>query len=263
MATPIKVGTRIVECSAVLFDKDGTLTDGFTYWKGVAEARLRALSDILSLPARITEACRKTLGITPDGRFDPQGPFILTSQKEEMIVIATALYQHGFRWDEAVAKVEDSYRIAESRLDITGISKAIPGARKALEGLLNSGVHTGVVTTDTSGRARRMLAAAGLEDVIETIVGVDNVPLGKPHPDSIFRACDELGVEPSQVVYVGDTPTDMRTGLNAGVMLKIGVLTGAGSRETLEPLADVVLASVAEIEIAGIMNRPGSACPRL
>lgn len=261
MPAPIKFGTEIVECSAVLFDKDGTLTDGFTYWRGVAEARLRAVSSTLSLPPHVAEACRETLGITSDGRFDPQGPFILTSQKEEIIVIATALYQHGFRWDEAVAKVEAAYRIAESDLNIADISKAIPGARRTLEGLLRCGIHTGVVTTDTSGRARRMLTAAGLEDAIETIVGVDNVPLGKPHPDSILRACDELGVEPSQVVYVGDTPTDMRTGRNAGVMFKVGVLTGAGSRETLEPLADVVLASVAEIETAQIMELPGPARP--
>jgi phosphoglycolate phosphatase len=49
---------------------------------------------------------------------------------------------------------------------------------------------------------------------------------------------------------VGDSPADLRMGRAAGVARTIAVLTGVGDVETLEPLADVVLPSIAELATA-------------
>lgn len=49
---------------------------------------------------------------------------------------------------------------------------------------------------------------------------------------------------------VGDARKDLDTGRNAGVGLKIAVLTGAADREALAPHADLVLNSVAELPAA-------------
>ncbi|MED4214344.1 HAD family hydrolase, partial [Priestia megaterium] len=45
---------------------------------------------------------------------------------------------------------------------------------------------------------------------------------------------------------VGGTPTDLYLARNGGDCYAIGVLSGTGDRQTLEPLADLVLDSVGE-----------------
>jgi phosphoglycolate phosphatase len=40
---------------------------------------------------------------------------------------------------------------------------------------------------------------------------------GKPNPIGLFRACEELGVEPAHCIYVGDHPRDIEASRNAGM----------------------------------------------
>ena len=55
------------------------------------------------------------------------------------------------------------------------------------------------------------------------------------------------GVPPARTAVVGDSPADLRMARSAGAGRAIGVLTGVGDRPTLEPLADLVLGSIAEL----------------
>ena len=55
----------------------------------------------------------------------------------------------------------------------------------------------------------------------------------KPAPDGAFAICQELGIKQEECLYLGDTNTDMETGLNAG-MDTVGVLWGFRDREELE-----------------------------
>ena len=55
----------------------------------------------------------------------------------------------------------------------------------------------------------------------------------KPAPDGAFAICRELGIKQEECLYLGDTNTDMETGLNAG-MDTVGVLWGYRDREELE-----------------------------
>ena len=60
--------------------------------------------------------------------------------------------------------------------------------------------------------------------------------------------CAACGLEPSEVIVVGDTPADLMMARNAGCAQAIAVLTGAMPARLFEPLADAVLASVQELE---------------
>ena len=52
---------------------------------------------------------------------------------------------------------------------------------------------------------------------------------------------------PARTAVVGDAPADLRMARAAGAGLVVGVLTGVGGRADLEPLADVVVDSVAAL----------------
>ncbi|MEG1901066.1 MAG: HAD family hydrolase [Clostridium sp.] len=54
----------------------------------------------------------------------------------------------------------------------------------------------------------------------------------KPAPDGAWLICRELGIEPKDCLYLGDTNTDMKTGMAAG-MDTVGVTWGFREREEL------------------------------
>ena len=57
--------------------------------------------------------------------------------------------------------------------------------------------------------------------------------------------CENLKVEPSDTIMVGDTPADTLMGQQANVGLTVGVLSGVGTHEDLSD-ADVVVQDVRE-----------------
>ena len=60
--------------------------------------------------------------------------------------------------------------------------------------------------------------------------------------------CAATGLEPGEIVVVGDTAADLQMARAAGAGVAIAVLTGATPRDLLDALADHVLESVMQIE---------------
>ena len=56
------------------------------------------------------------------------------------------------------------------------------------------------------------------------------------------------GLDAREVMVVGDTPHDMEMARAAGVGCRVAVLSGAGTRMVLEPLADHVLGSIEALD---------------
>lgn len=55
----------------------------------------------------------------------------------------------------------------------------------------------------------------------------------KPSPDGVFRILGQLGLEVEDLLYLGDTATDMKTGKSAGAFT-VGALWGFRDRAELE-----------------------------
>jgi len=69
----------------------------------------------------------------------------------------------------------------------------------------------------------------------------------KPSPDGALYVADILGLKPEEVIYIGDTSTDMKTGKNAG-MYTVGVLWGFRDRdELMNNNADAIISHPHEI----------------
>jgi phosphoglycolate phosphatase len=78
--------------------------------------------------------------------------------------------------------------------------------------------------------------------------GDDALP-PKPDPAGLHWLAGELGTVASRLLVVGDSANDMLAGRNAGVAGCIGILSGAGTRASLEQLADVVVDHVDALRI--------------
>ncbi len=118
-----------------------------------------------------------------------------------------------------------------------------PGVREALAGLDRPSRSLGIAT----GKSRRGLVESlerhDLKHHFATFQTSDGNP-GKPDPEMIYRAMDEVGVEAGETVMVGDTVFDMEMAGNAGVEA-LGVswgyhdpkeLTAAGAAHILDEL---------------------------
>ena len=85
---------------------------------------------------------------------------------------------------------------------------------------------------------KRKIAAANLVQSIfsvefDYISALDDGIFRKPDPDMLNIVMEKLGVLKSEVLYFGDTNTDMKTGKNAAVDT-VGVTWGFRGREELE-----------------------------
>ncbi len=71
-------------------------------------------------------------------------------------------------------------------------------------------------------------------EIIDVSIASDEVGAGRPAPFMIQRAMGLLGIESaSQVVKIGDTPSDLEAGKRAGCLLCLGVTNGTHSKADL------------------------------
>jgi phosphoglycolate phosphatase len=193
---------------AAVFDLDGTLLDTL----GDLTDAVNATMDFYGYPRRTVAEVRSFVGngverlialSLPDG-FD-------TPDFEEI----TAYYR--------------AYYAAHSEVK-TG---PYPGVIDLIDRLETAGIRTAVVSNKPNGATVKLCAKyfPGIG-----VVGGERESEGvrrKPWPDMVFRAVEEMGLTPSDCVYIGDSEVDVLTAKNAG-MDCITVLWGFRDREDLE-----------------------------
>jgi len=208
VGSPDRAGIR-----GVIFDWAGTIVDFGCM------APVRALGEIFS---------RRGVTLTlPEAR----GPMGL--EKKQHIRQLLADPSIAKRWKDATGRmagerdVEDLYGDLEPALVETAPRCSAPttGAVPLLAALRERGIAVG----STTGYSRAVMdavvpAAARCGVAPDCVVCPSDVPAGRPLPWMCYQNAMRLGVYPMhQVVKVGDTPTDIAEGLNAGAW-SVGLL---------------------------------------
>ncbi len=112
--------------------------------------------------------------------------------------------------------------------------QAFPGMLELLRRLDEEGRRLGVVSAKRVDIVQLAFDALGFGDLMDVVVGSDEAPRGKPHPDQILLALERLGADPDGTAYVGDAPFDIAAAKAAGVHA-IGVTWGGiHTRERME-----------------------------
>ena len=107
------------------------------------------------------------------------------------------------------------------------------GIRELLASLKEMGVHVAVLSNKPHDQAIVNIETFFGKGYFDVVRGEQAGTPKKPAPDGAFAICRELGIKQEECLYLGDTNTDMETGLNAG-MDTVGVLWGFRDREELE-----------------------------
>jgi phosphoglycolate phosphatase-like HAD superfamily hydrolase len=218
---------------AILFDVDGTIADsgqlGFDATQVVLENNQYD---------RITyeEYCNGCIYITPDRLARHVG---LTPEKDGPIFCEVG---------QRLGQEFDNFYI-----DLVSIETAafFPGILQLLE-RIPSNLPLGVLT-NAAGRyahgvikANDMTSDGTLYERFGCILGADDVPKPKPYGDGLLQLCSVLQVNPTECVYIGDSPTDGLAATAAG-MPSIGVTWGAHKTEKLQPHVTHLCNSVDEL----------------
>ena len=92
-----------------------------------------------------------------------------------------------------------------------------PGMVDTLDRLQQLGVRQAVVSSKMRAQYQIDMVGNGLDKYMETAVLEEDTQLHKPHPAPLLECLRRMDLEPSQVLYVGDTPSDGQAAQAAGM----------------------------------------------
>lgn len=225
--------TRLERASAqkraAVFDLDGTLADS-----------------IFSL-TYCGNACLAEFGMGPFEEEDYKyfaGDGAANLVKRALRAAGDAQLSH---FDEALLRYREIF--AEHCMDQVKPYEGIPELLAQLQG---RGIRLAVLSNKPHEEAIRVVETLFGKNVFEVIQGNEKqIPI-KPSPQGVFRILEKMNakggeeIKPENLLYFGDTGTDVLTGRGAGAFT-IGVLWGFRKREELtENGADAVITKAME-----------------
>lgn len=135
--------------------------------------------------------------------------------------------------DDIVDKCFDDFK-AYYRDNSANLTKAYDGINELLSELKKRGAKLAVVS-NKADFAVKTLVGNYFPDVFHCAVGEKDGVKRKPAPDTVFAVMKELGVNKSDVIYVGDSEVDIETAENTDIPC-VCVTWGFRDKEVLERL---------------------------
>lgn len=218
----------------VLFDKDGTLLHYEETWAGINRlAAERAAAGNHELAAHLLAVA----GVDPETGKTRSGSALAAGNSDE---IAELWAQNGALQSKSQLVAELDAIFSSSMLS----ASAILGAKDLLRSLKKNGLSLGVASSDSEAAIRKFLQATGLAPYIDFVTGYDSGNGHKPSPGMLLAFCAACGLEPEDVLVVGDNPQDIIMARQGRAGLAVGVLTGTGTHAELAAMADAVLPDI-------------------
>lgn len=179
----------------VVFDLDGTLAD--------------TSADLLAA----ANACFEQLGhgVVLDGRD------VLTAFHGGRAMLRAGFDRLGVGYSEDDIAREYPRLLAAYEGGIDTHTRMYPGAVAAVEALRAAGMAVSICTNKPEYLAEELLRRLGVRDLFGALVGADTLPVRKPDPAPYVEAVRRVGGVVARSMLVGDTETDRKTGLAAGV----------------------------------------------
>lgn len=221
---------------ALIFDKDGTLTDFDATWGAGAREIFDALvGDDIDRKRAMGAA----IGFNFDaGTFLP-GSVGVTGPESEVMKLLVPFVPELSR-----AELEVTYFGAARSVTQRPVLELPPYFAR----LKAAGFALGIVTNDAEAPAVQHMHDYGIFEHLDFIAGFDSGHGAKPDPGPMKAFCAATGVPPDQTVMIGDSHYDFVAAKAAGIRA-VGVLTGAATADDLADLVEVVLPDISHLPL--------------
>ncbi len=196
----------------IVFDWDGTVMDSTAVIAGSIQAACRDLG----LPVPSDEAARHVIGM---GLGQALRHAVPAAPEEQYEPLAQRYRHHFLAQDERIP--------------------LFAGARETIAELHGAGYQLAVATGKSRQGLERALKTSAMGRYFHTVRTADQTH-SKPHPAMLLEIMDELDVEPSRALMIGDTTHDLQMAVNAGVDA-VGMTHGAHPEDQLRALQPLAL----------------------
>lgn len=209
---------------AVIFDLDGTLTNTLkSLWKSTNMALATA-----GLPPHEIDSYKYFAG---NGAKELIRKSLIADGDTELVHFDSVM--------EAYNRIFEEYCMYEVKP-----YDEIPELLKALK---EKGLHLAVNSNKPQPRTVDVVEEIFGKDTFDLLVGQCEERRRKPAPDGVNYILEQLHLNKEDVLYIGDTCTDMQTGKSAGVFT-VGALWGFRDRQELvENHADAIIEKPLEL----------------
>ncbi|MEW8964407.1 HAD family hydrolase, partial [Staphylococcus arlettae] len=221
----------------ILFDKDGTLIHFDRSWMKIG---LQLVDDFMtqyeSAIGDVTEAYKR-LGIV--NNEIQQGTVMASGSLDEIINAFDNLAgQDVSSWAQQRSQTLVDQRVPENVW--------VEGVDQTVKALHQKGYKLGIVTSDTKKGVEQFLTDTNMHKYFDVVISTEANAVEKPNPEVLKPLFDNYDVDSSDVMIVGDTANDIKTGKNAQLGLSVAVLTGVDIKETFTE-ADYILPTANQV----------------
>ena len=171
--------------------------------------------------------------------------------KGARVLIENIFCDRGFDLNDSETRalcerILESY-VKEYDADYSYLTEPYDGIVALIERLFEKGIKLAVISNKPDSTVKGLIEGFFPNRFMIVEGASDRMPL-KPRAEWPLDICKRLGVLPSEVMYVGDTSTDMQTAKNFGAGLSVGVLWGFRDEDELvKSGADVIVSDASEI----------------
>jgi len=117
--------------------------------------------------------------------------------------------------------------------DFMDSSYLYPGVQQTLQYLDENNIKVSLLTTKVQDQAEKIIDHFNLRSSFHYLMGRRDGLAHKPSPEPLFYICNELKIQSSETLMVGDTELDIQCGISAGAKT-CGVLYGYRTEDQLE-----------------------------
>ncbi len=117
---------------------------------------------------------------------------------------------------------------------LTYKTQLFPGMAAVLQVLEERAIKWGVVTNKPAWLTDPLAASLGLSERAACIVSGDSTANSKPHPEPLLYACNKIGLQSKQCLYVGDAHRDIEAGNSAGMKTLVALFGYLGEDDAPE-----------------------------
>jgi phosphoglycolate phosphatase len=188
----------------------------------------------------------------PVREFNAAMKYVRATMGQSKIEVFRHILGSGDAARDANAAFESYYAAAVDAGEVS----PMPGAAELFAACRSAGIKVCLSTGFAPVTRDAIVAALGWGGLVDLLLSPADAGRGRPWPDMPLTALLRLGGGSVQeLAVVGDTPSDIESGLRAGAGLVAGVLSGDSERSGLEAVQDrtglpgkpLILDSVADL----------------
>jgi len=214
-----------MKLQAILFDLDGTLIDQF---EAIHRAFARTI-EIMGFEPPTYDEVKKSVGGASEATM---AKLIGQEHAPEAVKILRPIFEEEM---------------------LNGL-RSLPFALDAVKLIKKSHMNCAVLTNKYGPHARLICEHLGFGDYLDCVIGAHDTQWKKPDKSLTTYCLDKMKVDHRECVYIGDSPYDYETAINANLECRL-VATGThklhelenliGKKKAFQKLKDLVL-SLAE-----------------